>query len=323
MEVSLASKARYAMLTVDTEALPKRASTDHVKRLMWCEHPKGRAGLREMCSIVDETGNKLIFFVDVCGCYDRKNEVVDVIKWLDDNGQDVQLHTHSEYLPSSFWSENNFQCRPRFMNQYSYDKAVFVISYFAKFMADVIKKPINAYRAGSFRWNAATLRALHTVGIPLSFNNSMSAYLSGQCTFSDATNLPFLWMNGVVEIPITERLFFPIFSKSWWGRFQFPTWGFLGNPLWKVYHPFSRDGKSSFLILLLHSWSLLYWDKHGYGVYKDDCRIESFRKLTRQIAKDYDIITSSDFLYLQSIGKIVPTHTIDVRIADSKCGTCN
>lgn len=52
---------RYALITVDTEALPKRASEDHVSRLMWGKHEKGTAGVREMCSIGDEFGAKHVF----------------------------------------------------------------------------------------------------------------------------------------------------------------------------------------------------------------------------------------------------------------------
>lgn len=60
-------KNRYAILTVDTEALPKRASKDHVARLMWGEHEAGRAGVAEMSAIGDEFGAKHLFFVDLCG----------------------------------------------------------------------------------------------------------------------------------------------------------------------------------------------------------------------------------------------------------------
>ncbi len=62
-------KHRYAMLTVDTEALSKRATGDHVKRLIWGEHAKGTAGIREMSAIGDEVGAKHLYFVDFCGAY--------------------------------------------------------------------------------------------------------------------------------------------------------------------------------------------------------------------------------------------------------------
>jgi hypothetical protein len=81
-------------------------------------------------------------------------------RWLDGEGQDVQLHTHSEYLPERFWIEHGFKYRPRFLNQYVDDKAVFTIRHFGKFISNITGKPLRAFRAGSFRWNASTIRAL-------------------------------------------------------------------------------------------------------------------------------------------------------------------
>ena len=61
MEI-LTKSSRYAMITVDVEALPKRASADHVKRLMWGEFENGTAGLREICSVGAEVNSNFIFF---------------------------------------------------------------------------------------------------------------------------------------------------------------------------------------------------------------------------------------------------------------------
>ena len=87
-------KSRYILITVDTEALRHRAVTGHVKRLIWGEHDNGTAGIREMCSVMDDVHAKMVFFVDVCGTYFHKDKMVEAIKWLDAAGQDVQLHTH-------------------------------------------------------------------------------------------------------------------------------------------------------------------------------------------------------------------------------------
>ena len=112
-------KNRYALLTVDTEALPKRAEEDHVRRLMWGEHEKGTAGVREMASIGNEFGAKHVFFVDMCGAYERADEIREVMAWLNADGQDVELHTHPEYLPDEFWQKNRFRVRPKLMNRYT------------------------------------------------------------------------------------------------------------------------------------------------------------------------------------------------------------
>ena len=74
--------------------------------------------------------------------------------------------------------------------------------------------------------------------------------------------------------------------------------------------------EDSFLVVLLHSWSLLYWDENGHAVYRDDRRIEDFRKLVRKLSKDYDIITTADFLDLRTRGKIPALRTVDLNLAD-------
>lgn len=315
------SKPRYALLTIDTEALPKRAASDHVKRLMWGEHANGTAGVREMCGIADDVGAKLVFFVDPCGAYHCLDELADVIRWLDGAGQDVQLHSHSDYLPPTFWTEHGFAYRPRFLNQYDAEKALFTMRHFSAFLSGITGKAVRAFRAGSFRWNADTIRALHGVGIPLSFNNSMHAFQSGQCVYGEPTNLPYLWSNGVIEVPVTEYKYplFP-FGREWWGRLQFPSLACIGRPLGMLRKVWTRGREDSFLVMLLHSWSLLYWDDEGHAEYRDDRRIEEFRKLMRRLAKDYDIITTADFLDLYARGDIAATHTTELSVADLKPG---
>lgn len=310
-------KNHYALLTVDTEALPKRAPRDHVHRLIWGEHSNGRAGIREMCSIGSEFGVKHIFFVDVCGAYSYRQELERVIRWLDKEGQDVQLHAHPEYLPGDFWPEYNFNYRPRFMNQYSDDKDDFVIGHFGDMITAITHKPLRAFRAGSFRWNAGTIRALAKHGIPLSFNNSMCAVHNEQCLHSLPMNTPFRWSNGIIEIPMTEKNILPRLERDWWARLQYPQSKFFRyRPWWASFLPGSVSHKTSLLIFLLHSWSLLFWDENGYGIYKDDSRIEGYRHLLKNLSKDYDIITTSELLDLVEQGKMRITHTENLSHAE-------
>lgn len=305
-------KNRYAMLTVDTEALPKRAPGDHVKRLIWGEHENGTAGVREMCSIADEVGGKLVFFVDACASHFYPEEIPEVIRWLDSAGHDVQLHTHSEYLPDDFWAAHGFRYRPRFLNQYMKGKAEFTIGHFSKVISDITKKPVRAFRAGSFRWNSATIRALAAAGIPLSFNNSMKAYVDGNCVHSEPTNSPYLWSNGVIEVPVTERRLFPFLTKDWWERMQFPVSNVFPNFPWPILQPLMEQEESSLLVMLLHSWSLLHWDRNGHAVYRGERRTEDFRRLLKRLTLDYDIITTEDFLDLHRRGKLAATDTVSV-----------
>lgn len=310
---------RYALLTVDTEALPKRASGDHVKRLIWGRHDKGTAGIREMCLIGNEFNAKHVFFVDLCGAFPYLEEMCEVVRWLDQAGQDVQLHTHPEYLPKEFWVERGLASRPEYMNQYSDEsRAEFVITHFAGLISAVTGKEICAHRAGSFRWNADSIRALKAAGIPLSFNNSMCAYHNGQCVFSEPTNFPYVWSNGVVEVPMTEKKILSKVGKDdWWARLTYPESSYFQfRPWWGKILLNIFSGSPSFSVFLLHSWSLLYWDENGYGHYRDDRRLEGYRKLLGRLTKDYDVITTRDFLDLHARGKITTTHAVDLAAAE-------
>lgn len=312
-------KDRYALLTVDTEALPKRAVDQHVERLVWGRHDQGTAGVREMCSLGNEFNAKHVFFVDMCGAYAYLDEMRSVVRWLDENGQDVQLHTHPEYLPDSFWAEHGLDRNPQYMNQYADGaRAEFVIKHFSKLISQETGKDIVAHRAGSFRWNACTIRALKAANIPMSFNNSMCAVHAGQCIYSEPTNQPYVWSNHIIEVPTTEKKILPKVGKDeWWARLTYPESNYFHfKPWWGSFLFNAISGNPDFAVFLMHSWSLLYWDEQGHGVYKDDQRLEGYRKLLSRLTKDYDVITTRDFLDLYERGKIKASHTVDVALAE-------
>lgn len=146
------------------------------------------------------------------------------MRWLDAEGQDVQLHTHPEYLPKSFWADCGLSARPEYMNQYTDDsRAEFVLKHFGGLISGITGKELRAFRAGSFRWNACTIRALNAAAIPLSFNNSMCAVHAKQSPYGEPTNLPYRWSNGVIEVPTTEKRILPKLGKDeWWARLTYP-----------------------------------------------------------------------------------------------------
>ena len=311
-------KTRYALFTVDTEALPNRAVTDHVKRLIWGEYENGTAGVREMCAIGDEFGAKHVFFVDMCGAYARRDEVREVMAWLNNAGHDVQLHVHPEYLPKNFWEGTGFKIEPRYLNAYTDAvKEEFLLTHFRDEITAVTGKPVRAFRAGSFRWNATTLRTLAKLDIPLSFNNTVAATTIGQCPYSIPTNLPFQWSNGIIEVPITEKNILPRVGRALWARFQYPLSKFVKyRPWWASFIPYSVSRRDSFLVCLVHSWSLLHWDENGHGMYTNDTRLEEYRNLVKQLSKDFEVVTASELLDLVRQGKIVPTHVEDMSRAE-------
>lgn len=302
--------SRYTLLTVDTEALPKRAKDNHIARLIWGEHENGQAGIREMCALGQEVGAKHIFFTDMCAAHTQPEALQEVVRWLDAQGQDVQLHTHPEYLPEKFWQQHGFPPTPAMMNRYDAARAQFVITHFKAVLTSITGKPPQAFRAGSFRWNADTLHALAQAGIAFSFNNTMGARERGQNKHSLPTNMPFLWNNGIIEVPATEMHITRNNCRPLWARLQFPENRFLRyRPWWCSFFRNSVERKAPFLVYVLHSWSLLTWDEQKHATYVNDEPLERYRKLLRLLSKDYDIITTQDLLELVRLGKISLPHT--------------
>ncbi len=307
------SKNRYLMLTVDTEAIPCRAKDNHIDRLMWGKHENGTAGLRELCAIGNEFNAKHIFFIDFCASFLELDKTKEVALWLDSDGQDVQLHTHPEYLPPNFFDNCPIKQSEKLMNFYKEEKSFFVLNYFSKLLENLLKKPVLAHRAGSFRWNSGTLNALKKCNIPLSFNNSYAHMLQTKNPYSAKTINPFYWDNGLIEIPSTEKELFPFYKKDLWSVLQFPeSKYFKYRSRFTSFIPYSIDKTASFATYLIHSWSLLKRNNEGRFYYEDARPQEDYRKLLKKLSKDFDIITSYDFLDLVKIGKIEIRHTEEV-----------
>ncbi|MGE4591790.1 polysaccharide deacetylase [Alcaligenes sp.] len=317
------SQSRYALLTVDVEALPRRATEAHVQRLVLGRHETGTAGVIEMAAIGQEFGVNHVFFVDLCGCYVSLQEMLAVIARLDANGQDVQLHTHPETLPKSFWQDNALLASPRYMDEYEIQSRTdFVLRHFSKLITDITGKPILAHRAGSFRWNALTIRALQELNIPLSFNQSMRALESGRGVYGEPDCLPYTWSNGVIEVPVTERWVpgVPGFRPDRWVSLTYPEspyfkFGSRPIPAWK--HPFAPK-PAPVTVVLLHSWSLLERDEAGHAVYRDDRLLEGYRKFLRRLVKDCEVITTAEFLELKAQGKIDISRTVNLEQVEAQ-----
>lgn len=139
------SRNRYVLLTVDVEAQPARAREEHVKRLVWGEHANGRASIKEMCTIADDVGGRLVHFVDACGVYLHGEPFAEAVRWMVWAGHDVQLHSHSEFLSDSFWAEHGFAARPRLLNQYDEAKAAFTLRYFSEYLAALLAKKFGPF----------------------------------------------------------------------------------------------------------------------------------------------------------------------------------
>lgn len=279
----MSSDTPRMIITVDTEALPARASEDHVERLIWGNFANGSAGIKDICDIVEDAGGKAVFFLDVAGSFNQLAEYREVNSFLERRGHAVEWHYHPEILGKAFWKQHGVTATSTRQDLYNKHDADIVLSKgLAQFELITGRKP-NAYRAGSFRWNAQTIDFLSRNGIPYSYNAcAETAEKSNYDTYSPGSAKPFRWENGVIEVPCGElRLENEIV------HFRFPRQlpkGFSFNNL--------ADGlaaESGGLVnILLHSWSLLSKNEetqHFY--YESQERLDYLARILRDLSKQY------------------------------------
>jgi hypothetical protein len=273
-----------------------------------------------MCSIGADFNVRHMFFVDMCTTARYPDEMREVVRWLDEAGQDVQLHLHPETLPKSFWLEHGLDAAPAHINEYvGQDRAVFLLRHFGGQLSEITGKRVLACRAGSFRWNADFIRALKTANIPFSFNNSMRAYEAGRSAFGMPTNRPYIWSNGVVEVPVTEKRIASTADRpARWASLTYPESSYFAfqtrrfRALPSLLSPGPR-----FAVLLMHSWSFLHWDEKRHATYVDEQRLEGYRRLLSRVSLDYDVITSAELAELHERGKIPANRSVDLARAES------
>lgn len=297
-------RQRYLVITVDAEALPRRAERDHYARLVWGRHPEGTAGLGELVAAAETVGAPLTVFVEMSAERLYGQPLRDAVRWLVDRGQEVALHLHPEILDREFWREAGLAKPYGLQDGYPQAQADYLIEHFARRLEALSGRPPVAYRAGAFRWNANTLRAMARAGIPLSFNNAAAAARDGKrFVHHEATPHIFEWDNGVIEVPYTE---YP--SAGGHLLFEFPERPYLwmdhGRFLRRL---FQREPERQVAVLLIHSWSFLYKDRaSGHFRYRDERRLRRFRAFLEQAAEHCEIVTARDLLGKIRAGELPP-----------------
>jgi hypothetical protein len=166
------SKNKYLILTCDTEALPSAATEDHVDRLIWGRFPgqHSGAGIGLMMDVADETGVKISFFFDVFERLKYGQEIDYAARYIVDRGHDLQLHLHIEFLTPEFWQAQGCYPVTWAMNLFDYRSATRLLEYGIDLFEQMSGRRPVAYRGGAFRYNSNILKALHDLGVPLSFH---------------------------------------------------------------------------------------------------------------------------------------------------------
>jgi len=203
-------------LTVDTEiwpysdgwpvrALPAN-KTQFEAEIAACIYGKtaaGDFGLPYQIEQLNQHGLKATFFLEPLFADRAGNQhLADIVNLIQHNGQEVQLHLHTEWL-----SEIHDPTIPthfkQYMHQFTLDEQTALIAKGMRSLQAAGAVDLRAFRAGSYGANRDTLRAAAKNG--LSFDSSYNpCYLEKDCQIDlNQTLLQPSRIEGVWEFPVS------------------------------------------------------------------------------------------------------------------------
>lgn len=296
-----AGAVQYLVITIDVEALPARASQDHVQRLIYGSFPgRGRAGIVEMMDIADRRGVKLTFFLYVLEEVIYPKEIEPVAKLIVARGHDLQLHTHPDAMPDAFFTKLGFARKSS--NELNESEAAALFAEVSNIVAGWGVPPFIAYRAGGFRYSRGLVRAMPAAGIAFSYNYNITGRSQRKLNLENIAL--FRWENEVIEIPIS-------YIEQPSGVFiQFNDSAYLntGNlhDAYDLIAEFQEQWQSSnVLIMMMHSWSFLEL-KPGtdYFEYEDSAKADLFDQFLASLPRQVRVVSATQLSELVAQGAL-------------------
>lgn len=270
------------LLTVDTELSPARSIATAGElaaniRGSYYGAPTGDGGIPFQLAVLREHGLKGVFFVEALASVAIGDEPIrNIVQLIAADGHEVQLHTHVEWLRiarekplgNATW---------QYTRHYSEAEQIRIIALGKEILARCGAPNVNAFRAGGFAADNATLRALRANAIQ--FDSSYNyPYLGHEC----AIDVPGMLVDtavveGIVEVPVTCFMDRP-------GHFRHTqvcacSFSELSSMLTQAH----AAGFATFVIVC-HSFELITRDRTR----TDPIAVARFRKLCRFLADHRD-----------------------------------
>ena len=184
------------LISVDVEALPGRAPSHHVDHLIWGgAHSDAGHGIGRLARVFNNFGVKGTFYVDFASCCIQGDQSIsEAAQYLIAEGQDVQLHVHSEVLVRNQQWVHATNAIPTFA-LHSFSTAKRAIEYASEKYFKALNKRPYIFRAGGLWWTTDSVLATTSAGIHGASNVSPTR------AFTPSADV-FQWENGLVELPV-------------------------------------------------------------------------------------------------------------------------
>lgn len=240
---------------------------------------KGNFGLPYQVEVLNDHGLMGVFFVETL--FSKRfgsQPLAEILGILNAGAQEVQLHLHTEWVDESKEPilEGSFAKRQH-MRYFTAEEQTLLIAEGIKLLKRAGAVNTNAFRAGSFAFNADTLSALVASGIPFdcSYNATMFGPDSG--VLSGVTVVEPVECQNVFEYPMT--VFNDGSGSLRHAQLTACSYTELEGLLWQAL----ETGRNSFVILA-HNFELMNQTQER----ADEVVVKRFQKLCSFLERNRD-----------------------------------
>ncbi|QUL36806.1 polysaccharide deacetylase family protein [Erythrobacter sp. JK5] len=198
-------------ITIDTEyssglvdGLGPADRAENYARSIACITPEGPAGITHKLKVLEEFGQKAVFFVDpMPALIWGVASIEDIVAPILEAGQDVQLHCHTEWLAIAGAANPLASGRTgQNLFEFPFDEQCALLAYGRDVLVAAGAPAPIAFRAGNYGANDDTLRALAEIG--LRYDSSHCPALpegASRISLGEEDRDP-VRLHGVIEVPV-------------------------------------------------------------------------------------------------------------------------
>lgn len=259
------------------------------RQYIYGDTPHGPYGLPLKLRVLKEHGLTGVFFVEpLFSARYGKAPLEEIVGLIREGGQDVQLHLHTEWANEAREPvlPQPVERKTQHLSYFSLPDQIALLGWAKQRMADV-GAPVTAFRAGSFAFNADTLRALEANDIYLdsSYNHYYGGASAGvwDAADSEIPIEPFRF-GRVLEFPVTIYRDLPFHVRSLQLK---------GCSLQEMKNVLRRaaEQQHSAVVIVSHSFELL--DRRDFS--RDEIVARRFFGLCEFLARHGDLFETCGF----------------------------
>lgn len=284
------------ILTVDVEALTKRAKDDYVNTLIYGRVDGREYGVGRMMDIADRHNVKMSFFVDFAECELYGDEILEVGRYIESRGHDLQVHCHYDILKNVVGKEPWAKDGSNFYSWYTNrEDTVKMIDYVTDRYAECTGRLPVSFRGGEYRFDIEVLKYLKEKGYKadLSYNYVRPLILP--------QNKQMIFENGLMEFPLGMMPNRKPINFNY--QYLVPSSKEEFTEKVKIYKSFITDycsfhGTDAVISILMHSWSFMhhaaYFSETKHFDKPNDLMVEFFDYLLDELLDSVDFLTVSE-----------------------------